>query len=99
MRGERIVVGVIFPPEPAKAPFAPVPEAKTIRPITVRRIVTWPVGKPLDWLLSYAVAPKRKEPKWVDKARKLQAAGWGRRRIQRELRVSGSQLSHFGIFT
>lgn len=55
--------------------------------LPVRRIATWPEGRPHDWRI-VSVPVKKKEPRWAKRARELRASGWSIRRIMKELGVN-----------
>lgn len=86
--GERVVVRVIAA---QNEPVRKVPRtAAPVKPPQMRRVVSWPLGQPLDWFITKA--PERlQEPRWAARARELRAAGWSIRRIMKEIGVRSSR--------
>lgn len=85
--GWREVVAVL-PPIPRRAPrrakiYA---AARSVLTRAVRRVVSWPKGRPLDWRLVDELVV-RPAPAWHAQARALRARGLSIRAVMRELGI------------
>lgn len=87
--GERVVIRVIAAEnKPIRKISRP---ASPVRPAPMRRVVSWPEGRPLEWFVTKA--PERlQEPRWASRARELRGAGWSIRRILKELGIRSSRF-------
>lgn len=61
-------------------------KARQVLTDQMRRIITWPRGKPLEWQFE-DVPMRKREPGWHTRARELRSRGMSVRNIMRELGI------------
>lgn len=88
--GRRVVIRTIPARNTPQKKTRPAASQTASAGLPVRRIATWPEGRPHDWRI-VSVPVKKKEPRWAKRARELRASGWSIRRIMKELGVNNRQ--------